>query len=418
MPISILSNQKTEEVINWLFSEGRQKKSIPDLFNSFIGQVQKLDISILRSSILVLPLHPEVYAARYSWQPKDKDFHKVTTNYLLSKNIHDYETSYIEEMNFAYGGINQDDYKRSPYQKLDDGAPLVHCNIRAEQISFEFPILEDLKAIGATGYLAIPLENSFGPRSTIAWATNKEYGFNSEDIELLKSISTFFSLVLETHVNRYVTETLLKIYLGQETGKRVLKGIVQKGNIETIEAVIWYSDLRGFTTLAETTGSSILVGWLNEYFEIISESIEQYHGEILKFIGDAILAVFPVEKDDQRKDICKNVLKAAHEANDALAMLNTKRTKLRIPLLDHGIALHQGVVQYGNIGSLKRLDFTVIGQAVNLASRLEGLCGKTGTQVLVSEKFASYCDDELTLIGTFDLKGISNAQRVYTIITS
>ena len=255
-----------------------------------------------------------------------------------------------------------------------------------------------------------------GLKNIISWATSKQGGFLGEDINFFEEVAPIFAICLGMHVNHFITRTLLKTYLGQHPGNRVLHGKIRKGDIDTIEAAIWYSDLRDFTKLSENIDSTTLVEWLNEYFETISQIITQYGGEILKFIGDAILAIFPVQQSSQRASTCKKALEAARSSNSKLVELNTERIAKGLAPLGHGIALHEGLVQYGNIGAVHRLDFTVIGQAVNLAARIEGLCSKVKKTILVSQDFANCIEsDDLVLVDTVDLKGIATKQSVFTI---
>ena len=223
-------------------------------------------------------------------------------------------------------------------------------------------------------------------------------------------------MCLAMHLNRYITETLLTVYLGEHSGKNVLNGKIQRGDVEVLEAAIWFSDLRGFTYMSQNVDSEILVAWLNAYFEAVSQVILQNQGEILKFIGDAVLAIFPIQTPSQRASICAGALQAARAASEALDTLNQLRADECLPPLEHGIALHEGEVQYGNIGALQRLDFTVIGQAVNMTSRLEGLCANLHQQIVVSERFASRVDKtRLKSLGEFELKGVAETQKVYGV---
>jgi adenylate cyclase len=262
--------------------------------------------------------------------------------------------------------------------------------------------------------LGLPVKSKFGYKNIFTWATVKENGFTDMELNTITELTFLLMSYLEGFHENRIMKILLSTYLGSKTGEQVLTGKVYRGDIEKIKAAIWYSDLRGFTAMSEKMESVELVAWLNDYFEVISKVIEQHNGEILKFIGDAILAVFPVTEYSSVERVCHEALNAAKKANAKLNQLNDCRQQKGAALLDHGIALHEGEVQYGNIGSQKRLDFTIIGQAVNLTSRIEGLCGKLGERTLVSQKFASYFGNEPICIGTFELKGIANPQKIYT----
>jgi adenylate cyclase len=193
----------------------------------------------------------------------------------------------------------------------------------------------------------------------------------------------------------------------------VLAGRVCRGDIVLMEAAIWFSDLRGFTQASTTIEPTELVAWLNEYFGAVAQPVEENGGEILKFIGDAMLAVFPVTQERSRAGCCEAALRAAVSGNAALDALNARRVARGHPELQHGIGLHVGNVEYGNIGADRRLDFTVIGQAVNLASRIESLCGKLGRRTLASAELAALAGGGLTPVGAFELKGLPGQHLVH-----
>jgi len=208
---------------------------------------------------------------------------------------------------------------------------------------------------------------------------------------------------------------LLGAYLGPKTAERVLAGQVQRGDVEEINAVVWFSDLRGFTPMTAGASPRELIAWLNDYFTAVARGITQHDGEILKFIGDAILAVWPVAGSRSPEATCRAALQAARDANAELDQLNQARQQRGLQPLQHGIGLHIGPVQYGNIGTNERLDFTVIGSAVNTASRLEGVCGKLGVRVIASAELAAQARDELSPAGEVELKGLAGMQSVFTL---
>lgn len=342
----------------------------------------------------------------------------VNQDFTLGKVIYELRHSQVMEMTFSHGIVsNGPKYKSSPYSYIDRGETLIRNKISKTLTDYQYPVIKDLQELGATDYVCIPLNAQTSHtelKHIISWATNRPDGFSDEDIRNFQEIAPILALCLGMHINQYITQALLKVYLGQHSGQQVYKGKIQRGDVENIHAAIWYSDLRGFTDLSEKIDSSTLVQWLNDYFDAIAMDIFNQGGEILKFIGDAVLAIFPIGGNPQ--EICQQALEAAVKANESLAQLNENRKAENILPLNHGIALHLGNVQYGNIGALRRLDFTVIGQAVNLAARIEGLCGKLSKRVLMSENFAESCGvDDLVSMGSFDLKGIEGSQHIYSI---
>ena len=206
---------------------------------------------------------------------------------------------------------------------------------------------------------------------------------------------------------------LLNTYVGRNAGERILGGQIQRGDVEPISAVIWFSDLRGFTALSDAVSPGELIGALNELFGCQVPAIEQRGGEVLKFIGDGLLAIFPiVAGGDPLPVLVENALAAADDAFESLAALNVRRggDKLRF-----GLALHVGEVVYGNIGGAGRLDFTAIGPAVNVASRLEGLTSKLAVDIVASQEVAALTRRPLRDLGEFELKGVASAAHVYAI---
>jgi adenylate cyclase len=222
-------------------------------------------------------------------------------------------------------------------------------------------------------------------------------------------------MALSPRFAAHTLRTLLGAYLGPKTANVVLAGTIERGDVREIEAAIWFSDLRGFTPMSAKIPSSELIAWLNEYFAAVGRAIVRHDGEILKFIGDAILAVWPVSSSRSREATCHAALAAARDANRELDALNAERLRAGRPALQHGIGLHVGSAQYGNIGAEGRLDFTVIGSAVNTASRLESVCAKLSRRVIASADFAACAGAELVSLGTATLKGVDEPQDVFGI---
>ncbi len=411
-----LQHPKLIQFVQWFLTEGRHVKTAVELVYGFIQQLHSLEVSIMRASITLRTLHPQVETISLKWweQGLKPNLHESPT--LLSVQHHSFPKGVITEAIYTFGIFGGERHQRSPFYALLEGADMIHFDITPEQTEFAYPILKDMHALGATGYVALPLDYNSGLRETCGWTTKHPEGFTPEALTVLKGAVVYLAMGLEYHANEHKTASLLSIYLGRKTGKQVLAGKVLRGDVESIKAVIWYSDLRGFTRLSEIHESQQVVAWLNDYFEVVMQTIEQAHGEILKLIGDAILAIFPLATCSGREMIPK-ALKVALHANAALEALNQQRLSQKLPSLEHGIALHVGTVQYGNIGSPQRLDFTVIGQAVNFASRLEGLCSHLGQRVLVSEDVAQQIPKGLTKLGEFSLKGIVQPQPVFAPVS-
>jgi len=220
------------------------------------------------------------------------------------------------------------------------------------------------------------------------------------------------TLHLNTLIERSIRETLARIYLGRDPGERVSQGMIAVGNVVALEAAIWFSDLRGFTAASERMSAEELVATLNRYFEALVVPIHAHGGEILKFIGDAVLAVFPAVRAGSAENACRAALRAADEADARLAAVNAARDDPASPPLVHAVGLHYGDASYGNVGCFDRLDFTLIGREVNVAARIEGLGKQLDRRLLCSRPFADVAKLEMEDLGSFAVKGVAGKVAV------
>ena len=264
---------------------------------------------------------------------------------------------------------------------------------------------------GGGDRLVAAVRFSDGTRHAAVWDGDPP-GFEAAHIPWLEELSARLAGPLEILTARQTAETLLGTYLGKRSGARVLDGEIRRGSGETIRAVLWMSDLRGFTGLSETLPRDDLIQLLNAHFERLAAPIKAFGGEVLKFIGDGLLAVFPLD-DFGAARACLKALNAVHAARAAMAVFNAERQQAGRPALEFGIALHLGDVMYGNIGAPDRLDFTVIGPAVNVASRIEAECKRLGRSVLVSSEFAAACSVPLVRVDTVALRGVGQLADLF-----
>jgi adenylate cyclase len=299
-------------------------------------------------------------------------------------------------------------YTNSPVALLETGAPPIRVRLDAADV--RFPICADLKAQGGTDYFAQGLPGVAGETSYISWATSAAGGFSDDAIAALIALAPALAQRIELESAYHATRALLEVYLGRNAGRRVLRGEFMRGGGELIDAAIWFCDLRGFTALSDRSAPRDVVETLDAYFDRVAGAVSAHGGEVLKFVGDAVLAIFAIGDDAGRA--CGAALAAALDALAALDVLNqTRAAPLAI-----GIALHVGPVMYGNIGSRDRLDFTVISAAVNEACRLEGLCKTLGTPLAMSEAFvAAAAPPDVIDLGPQRLKGVDAAIRVLTL---
>ncbi|WP_350334653.1 adenylate/guanylate cyclase domain-containing protein [Coralliovum pocilloporae] len=305
-------------------------------------------------------------------------------------------------------------YRRSPLYQVYEFGKFVHVPVTPEKVDGEFGILEDIRADGATDYMAVPIQFSDASYKAITMATRSPEGFTQAMIESAHEIADELAPVLELQTTQRLAKTLLDVYVGHQTGERVLKGEIKRGEGEVLRAAVWFSDLRGFTDLSNRLDGTELLDVLNTYFDVVTRSVEEHGGEVLKFIGDAVLAIFPFHPIPEECDASDRALAAACMAFKELNAVNEQRDVDARDRIETGIGLHMGDVFYGNVGSSGRLDFTVIGPAVNLASRIQALCRDLDQTILVSEQLASKSQKfQLSEKGCFSFKGFNDQHRVF-----
>ena len=241
-------------------------------------------------------------------------------------------------------------------------------------------------------------------------------GFSAGDISKFEFLAMFLSPVINVIAIRRMAKTLLDTYIGHRAGGKVLDGLIKRGDGETIDAVIWYCDLRDFTLLTETLEPDELLSMLNTYFEYISAAVSEHGGEVLRFIGDAMLIVFPVDSNVNISHTCKLALDAAIDILRDLKSFNQQRLQQGYPEIRFGIGLHIGQVIYGNVGAPDRLDFTVMGAAVNRTARLEELTKKVGVPLLLSAEFAQNTEVSVRYMGEFEMRGVTQKQEVFALL--
>ncbi|MGI9420672.1 MAG: adenylate/guanylate cyclase domain-containing protein [Geminicoccaceae bacterium] len=379
-------------VITWLLNEARTLPSGPAALKELGLRLNAAGLSLARASFHVRTLHPQFFGIGFFWYRGEDE---------------------IQTFLAQHGIRDTDLYQRSPLRLIfEEEVEELHQSLEQPDEVLPFLLFAELKADGFTDYLALPLMFSDGKIHCTTWVTDKAGGFDDDDVALIKSILPIFGLLIEIHLNRRIAINILNTYVGREAGERILEGQITRGSGETIPAAIWFSDLRGFTPLSEEKGRDELLAILNQSFDALVTPVTERGGEVLKFIGDAVLAIFPLTEENA----CGKALEAAIEAQAALAATNRERKERGEDVITAGIALHIGEVMYGNIGSATRLDFTVIGPAVNLASRIEGLCRDLGVDLLLSSAFKNRLDSKvpLTQLGHHRLKGVKDEVAVFS----
>jgi adenylate cyclase len=259
------------------------------------------------------------------------------------------------------------------------------------------------------------LSNYSGLRQAIGLATDRPGGFGKSGASELKESLRLLSLLLNTVIESEIKTTLAAVYLGKDPGQRVCAGMIHRGEVVSIDAAVWFSDLRDFTVSGEDLSPEELVERLNDYFEIVANAIHDAGGEILKYIGDAVLAIFPVSREVDARQACSGAVRALQDTTERLVLLNELARSRGEPELAHGVGLHIGSTSYGNIGGRERLDFTVIGRTVNIASRIESQCRPLGAVALCSGEFVEIAGIPARPLGSFALKGVAGPVELHAL---
>jgi adenylate cyclase len=274
--------------------------------------------------------------------------------------------------------------------------------------------LKQLKAEKATDYVALPIIFTTGHVDALSVVSDQPGGFARQDLDRMFLLQFAFARIVEIHALRDIAIHLLDAYVGHAAGQRILAGEIRRGDGQTIDAAIWFCDLRGFTRASDRLPRPVLIALLNDYFGAMGSAVAAEGGEILKFMGDAMLAIFPAASPDDRREVAGRAVRAAHAARDAIGALNAARAADGRPTVRFGLALHFGDVMFGNIGASARLDFTVIGPAVNHAARLEKLTAAIDCPIVLSSQIAELLSsDQLVPLGRHALKDIDEPQAVF-----
>lgn len=309
-------------------------------------------------------------------------------------------------------------FERSPLAPLHRGEKhKIRCSLALADDIGEFEILGELKRNGYTDYLALmmPCSNPF-ERMPITFATQSPGGFQDAHVDSLESFLPLLTLILQREALRRGARTLLETYLGRDPATHVLDGHIRRGEMVQMKAAVCFCDLRNFTYLSQTLDAATLLGLLHDAFDAVVSSLNEHEGEVLKFIGDAVLAVFPVDPQAPQgaRLACERALRSAKETLARVAAQSDRRAARDLPRFEMGMAIHYGDVYYGNVGAPNRLDFTVIGATVNVASRLEGMCRTLGYPIVLSSEAARYLPDEDVVdAGKHVLKGVIEPVQIF-----
>ena len=397
-----MRTENLPDLVDWIAAAGLSADHPMPLLEGFCARATDAGLPLSRAIIGVDTLHPVLAGSVFEWQRGGEA---------------------VRQEDYARGdaGASDEYWLNSPFYRLyTGGEDMLRRRLDADCDLDEFSVLPDLHERGITDYVAMVCrfgDTAIGEMDCVfsSWSTDRPDGFEEAELKALQRLVPILALAVKGVAVGRIAETLVETYLGRDAGRRVLRGNIARGVAETIGAVLWFSDLRGFTRIIDTTPADGIIPLLSDYADAIVSAIHEHDGQVLKFVGDGILAIFSTEDPVQA---CQRALSAADEAQVRVTALNERRRSDGLPTSDVCIALHLGEMFYGNIGSLDRLDFTVVGPAVNEASRIEALGSSLDQLVVVSAAFAeaaAYGRNRLVSLGRYALRGVGRPQELFTL---
>jgi adenylate cyclase len=378
-------------VIDWLSDGARSAQLSEDVLEELCRGMAEAGIPLWRVAVFVTTLHPDLMGRAFRW----------------------WSESGVQVSEAQYDIKETDDYLKSPVVAVYGTRQPLRRKLADPNCPIDFAVLNEFRAEGATDYVAFPLVFTDGSVHVATWSTRQPGGFTPKQYVDLEQVIAPLTRVAEIRALRRTATNLLNTYVGRQAGERILAGRIRRGHVEAIHAAIWLSDMRGFTTRSERLPPQDLINLLNRYFDCQVPAILNGGGEVLKFIGDGLLAIFPLTDDGRNaNEVCRRALTCARAAEAGIAKLDP------LPGANHdairfGLALHIGQVMYGNIGGGNRLDFTCIGPAVNLAARLEKRAAALKQTIVASAEFAAHVADEFFPLGQFPVAGFAAPQQVF-----
>ena len=385
-----MNSSELQRVSNWLIDGAWASIEPDEMIADFCERLVAAGLPLWRFGIFIRTLHPEIFGRNFIWR----------------------QGGQVEIGSVDFEVLDTPEFARSPLRVVFEQGLEVRGRME-DPDSRRFPFLDDMRAEGVTDYVAMPLPFLDGSTHATSWTTRHPGGFSDDDIAAIRTITAPLARVSEIISLRRTAEMLLDTYVGNRAGARILGGQIRRGHTDTMQAAIWLSDLRGFTALSDRLPAETMVEILNGYFDCQVRAILAHGGEVLKFMGDGLLAVFPIDEYvGDAAHVCTQVLEAARESRASVEALAFPVGDV-VERFRFGVALHVGNILYGNIGGGNRLDFTCIGPAVNLAARLEKIASRLGRTIVASEGFAKICRRDWQELGEFPIAGFSKAQRVY-----
>jgi adenylate cyclase len=400
--------QRIIETHIWAVREGLRGATAYDLFDGYCQRLVIDGVPLWRAHTSMETLHPQWSGYGYTWRR---------------------DLNAIEPQQYPHGNDAAENWVTSPFFDLirraqeGEANPSMRRRLSEGPAQRDFPVLEEFFAAGATDYLAyiFPYGESYdrsqGSGVVFSFTSDRKSGFGEDDARLVQATLPALALAIKTHAGHVIASGLLETYLGADAGRRVHAGAVMRGSVDKLLAVLWFADIRGFTPISDAAPGPVVVELLNDVFEALTAALRPRGGQVLKFIGDAMLATFSFDETD-RAATCRRALDAAIDAMQNLDALNMARAAAGVPIAAVDLALHIGEVLYGNVGATDRLDFTVIGPGVNEATRIEALCEPLGRPLLFSSEFAAAAtggDCRLESLGRHPLRGVREPKEIFAL---
>jgi class 3 adenylate cyclase/uncharacterized protein (DUF427 family) len=395
-----VDSMHANRIAGWLLRDAWRIAATDELVGGFCRCLVHNGVPIARMTVIVPTLHPQVFASVFIWRADGGEVKTILEPHDI---------------------LHQPKFADSPFAPIIRGAGGIRRRLEGNDVKLDFPVLRELHAEGATDYVAMPFRFSDGQINVMSMTSFAAGGFRTAHLGNVYEVLPTLGRLFEVHAQRRTAVTLLETYLGRHTGRRVLDGQIRHGDGERIHAVIWFCDLRNSTTLAGSMEHGAYLAQLNRFFHAMAGAVIENGGEVLNYIGDAVLAIFPIVESARQArsggtgtpEACRRAIRAVRTAGQRIAAANDTRPDL--PKMEYGIGLHLGDVTYGNIGIPERLQFTVIGSAANEASRIEGMTKQLGDAVLVSQAFARAYPGKLLARGAHELKGVSARHELFAL---
>jgi adenylate cyclase len=386
-------------ISEWLLGPARRIPSAASAFDEFAWRMLATGLPLLRVTLHSLTLHPQFLGTTFTWWRSTGQ----TVQTLIAHEVA--ELIPLEQ---------------NPVRRVVVVGETLRRRLDVADATLDFPILHELKVEGGTDYLALPVGSAHPLHYNymVTYLTDRPGGFTEGEVADMRRVSQLLSIVADMHSQSWIARNVLNAYLGSKTGPKVLAGQIRRGTGEELEAVLWSSDLRAFTARSDRLPGERMIKVLNALFDAQAEAIHNHGGEILKFIGDGLLAIFPIERADLAASAARQALEAAMEAIAAAGRLSNDTAMVGEAPLEIVVALHAGSVIYGNIGAADRLDFTVIGPAVNLVSRIETIAKALNLPIVVSDEFARAYGRPMRSLGTHELRGLAAPRELFAPILS